>query len=145
MAQDFCKVIKEIIEGENIFIKTIDLGHSVVHMRNDGIVQVNFGDNVELDVKETKDILGALETINNGKKSLVVNVAGKNTTATREARSYSASEEAAKHTAADAFVVNNLPQKLLGNFYLNFNKPYVKTKIFNKLEEALAWLKQQSV
>lgn len=116
-----------------------------MHLRKDGIVQVNFGDNVELDVKETKDILTALASINDGKKSLVVNVAGKNTTATREARSYSASEEAGQHTIADAFVVNNLPQKLLGNFYLNLNKPFINTKIFNKLEEAIVWLKQQSV
>lgn len=116
-----------------------------MHLRKDGIVQVNFGDNVELDVKETKDILTALESINNGRKSLVVNIAGKNTTATREARNYSATEEAGKFTLADAFVVNNLPQKLLGNFYLNFNKPFVNTKIFNKTEEAIVWLKSQSV
>lgn len=116
-----------------------------MYLRNDGIVQVNFGDSIELDVKETKDILEALSKINDGKKSLVINIAGKNTSVTREARSYSATEEAGQYTIADAFVVNNLPQKLLGNFYINFNKPFVNTKIFNKVDEALAWLKQQSV
>lgn len=117
----------------------------MLHLRSDGIVQVNFGDNVELDLKETKEIIEAHGRLTDGKKALVVNIAGKNTTATREARSYSASEEAGLYTIADAFVVNNLPQKLIGNFYINFNKPFVNTKIFNKVDEAIEWLKKQSV
>lgn len=121
------------------------MGHSVVHLRKDGIVQVNFGDNVELDLKETKEIVEAISKITGGKKAQVLNIAGKNTTATREARNYSASEAGGECTLADAFVVNNLPQKLIGNFYLNFNKPMVNTKIFNSVDDALKWLKQQSV
>lgn len=114
-----------------------------MHLRNDGIVQVNFGDDVELDAKEAKEIFEALGKIGNGKRVPVINIAGKNTTATREARTYSATEEAGQYTLADAYVVNNLPQKLIGNFYLNFNKPFVKTKIFGKVDEAIAWLKEQ--
>jgi hypothetical protein len=125
------------------YIKSIDLGHSVAHLRSDGIIQVNFGDDVELDAKETMEIIAASGELSGGKKALVLNVAGKNTSATSGAREESASAEGCRFTIADAFVTKSLAQKLLGNFYLNFHKPGVPTKIFNNEEEAVAWLKAQ--
>ena len=72
-----------ILEVENkLFIKTIDLGHSVVHLRNDGIVQVNFADDVEMDKKESEEVVDAIGKLTDGKKSLVLNIGGVNTTVT---------------------------------------------------------------
>ncbi len=133
----------EIIAESKIFIKSIDLGHSIAHLRNDGIVQVNFGDDVELDLKEATDIVNAIGVLAGDKKVLVLNIAGKNTSATSGAREHSASVEGSQFTIADAFVTNSLAQKILGNFYLNFHKPGVPTKIFNNECEAVTWLKAQ--
>jgi hypothetical protein len=41
---------------------------------------------------------------------------------------------------ADAFVIDSLAQRILGNFYLKFNKPQFPTRFFNSKEEALIWL-----
>lgn len=131
-----------ILEVKNkLFIKTIDLGHSVVHLRNDGIVQVNFADDVEMDKKESEEVVDAIGKLTDGKKSLVLNIGGVNTTVTAAGRDHSASEDGTKYTLADAFVTNSLPQKILANFYVNFNKPLVPTKIFSETDKAIEWLK----
>jgi len=121
--------------------KQIKLTHSKVWMREDGIVVLEFGDHVELDVKEARELLHATKEISGGKKVLILNVAGKQTTATSAARDFAASPEAVEYTLAEAYVVNNLPQKIIANFYINFHKPLVPTKIFNNTEAAILWLK----
>ncbi len=39
-------------------------------------------------------------------------------------------------------MISDLPQKIVGNFFLKFDKPARPTKIFTKEEEAVEWLKQ---
>lgn len=133
----------EIIEENKIFIRSVDLGHSLIQLRSDGIVQINFGDNSELDLKEAVEVIENLADLTGGKKALVLNIAGKNTSATSAAREFSASTLGLKYTIADAYVVTNLAQKILGNFYVGFNKPMIPTKIFDNEEKAVEWLKAQ--
>lgn len=123
------------------FLKQIELPHSKISMRDDGIVVIEFGDTVDLDVKEAKELLRATEEITGGAKALILNIAGKQTTATSAARDFAASAEAVEFTIAEAYVVNTLPQKIIANFYINFHKPLVPTKIFNNTEAAIIWLK----
>lgn len=120
--------------------KKIDLGHSVVYLRDDGIIQVNFGALTELDVKEAKQIVAATGKLTKGKKALILNVAGKLTTATKDARDYAATEEGSIYTIADAYVIRSLAQKLIANFYINFHKPLVPTRVFTTESEAVDWL-----
>jgi hypothetical protein len=133
----------KITEEKITFINAIDLGHSLIRLRNDGIVQVNFGDEAELDIKESTEIVKAIGKITEGKKMLILNIAGANTTATSAARDYSASAEGAEYTIADAFVTKSLAQKLLGNFYMNFHKPFAPTRMFDDVEKATEWLKNR--
>lgn len=126
-----------------IFINAIDLGHSLVRLRNDEIVQVNFGDDIDLDAKESNEIVEAIGKLAGGRKMLILNISGVNTSASSAARSHSASEDGCRFTIADAFVTKSLAQKLLGNFYLNFHKPPVPTRIFDDIERAEDWLKSQ--
>lgn len=123
------------------FTKEIDLIHSVLRMREDGILQINFGDKTDLDVVETKEILVATKKITEGRKVLTLNIAGSQTSATSAARDFAASEEAIAFTLAEAYVVKNLAQKIIGNFYINFHKPLAKTKIFTNEADAVKWLK----
>lgn len=121
--------------------KQIQLSHSKVWMRDDGILVIEFGDKVELDVKEAKELVEVTKEMSEGKKVFILNIAGKQTTATTEARNFAASAEAVECTLAEAYVVNNLPQKIIANFYVNFHKPLVPTKIFTDKDAAIAWLK----
>jgi hypothetical protein len=124
-----------------MFLKSIDLGHSKIHLRNDGIIEIEFGDNVEIDLKEAIEIIDKIGEFTEGKKVPVLNMAGISTSATSSAREHSASPAGVKYTMADAYVVNNLAQKILGNFYISFNKPMVNTRIFDDKEKAVEWLK----
>lgn len=61
----------------------------------------------------------------------------------KEARELTAGKEFANVTVARALVVNSLGHRLLANFYLNINKPFIKTKVFSERETALEWLRIQ--
>ncbi len=56
-----------------------------------------------------------------------------------EVREWAADSEGNTYTYTDAIVINSLPQKIIADFYLKFNKPVSPTKIFNSLEKAVKW------
>ena len=58
-----------------------------------------------------------------------------------KARELSASAEFVRNTKGKALLVHNSATKLVGNFYLNFNKPKLPTRLFTDRRKALAWLK----
>lgn len=47
-----------------------------------------------------------------------------------------------KIRSAQAFLINNTPNRLLLKFYLKFHTPPNPVKVFNNLEEAEEWVKQ---
>lgn len=57
-----------------------------------------------------------------------------------EARKWASDPTGNNFTIADAFVIQSMAQKMIGNFYLTFHKPVKPTRLFNSLEDALAWL-----
>lgn len=58
----------------------------------------------------------------------------------KESMEYMANNEYTNENSSLAIIINGLPQKILGNFYLNVMKPKRKTKIFTSKKDALAWL-----
>lgn len=58
-----------------------------------------------------------------------------------EAREYSATKETTELYLAMAILSGkSLPAKLIGNFFIKFNKPPIPTKMFKSEKKALAWL-----
>ena len=47
--------------------------------------------------------------------------------------------------SAQAFLINNTPNRLLANFYIKFHTPPNPIKVFSKLEDAEVWIEQFSV
>ncbi len=65
-----------------------------------------------------------------------------------ELRKKRASSEGSEFSLSDALVISNLPQKMMGDFYLKFNKPVRPSKFFFSLEKAVDWslnLKEKSL
>jgi len=56
------------------------------------------------------------------------------------AREKAASPAMTDHNIALAILSDSLPTRILGNFYMKFNKPNVPTKMFDSEAEALEWL-----
>ena len=58
-----------------------------------------------------------------------------------EARKYSATKETTELYLAMAILSGkSLPAKLIGNFFIKFNKPPIPTKLFKSEAKALTWL-----
>lgn len=117
-----------------------DLGHSKVQLRADGIIQVDFADNLLLDVPECIELIQSYTTMVNTKKVPILHIFGKYMNVTKGARDFSASPDGLKHSLAEAYVLSSLAHKLLLNFYIKFNKPKVPTQFFTTEEDATVWL-----
>lgn len=120
--------------------RLIDLDHSIIQFRDDGIVQVDFADELLLDVGECKELIRNYSTVLGDKKVPILHVVGKYMNVTKEAREFGASNEGLKHSIAEAYVLSSLAHKILANFYIKFNKPKVPTQFFKTKEEATIWL-----
>jgi hypothetical protein len=117
-------------------IKTI---HFSLLLRSDGIVQLNTAADVNFTMKETMEYMRALEEITGGKLHLVLKVPGAHANVDNETRKYMASE-GLKFSIAEAVIVRNLAQRMVGNFYIKYDKPKVPVRLFTKFPEAENWL-----
>ncbi len=122
-------------------LNQIVLTHSKIIFREDGIIEVIFGDHELLTIEDCKEIMSVYREFIQGKKLPILHVIGKYMNVTKEAREYSASEEGLEFSLAEAFVFNSLPHRIIANFYLNINKPSVPTRFFKTKAEAEIWLK----
>ena len=57
-----------------------------------------------------------------------------------DVKSFYASKELAKHISAMAILIDSLPTRLVGNFFIKINEPHVPTKLFTHQEEAIKWI-----
>jgi len=122
-------------------LKQIVLTHSKVLFREDGIVEVVFGDYELITEENCKELCKVYRQEFHNKKSPILHVLGKYMNVTKEAREFGASPEGLEFSLAEAFVFTSLPHRIIANFYLNINKPNVPTKFFKTKTEAEVWLK----
>ncbi len=60
----------------------------------------------------------------------------------KEANEYGASKEVSELSLAMAILTgNSMAARIIGNFFIKFNKPFIPTKLFKKEENAVKWLK----
>ncbi|MBK9283472.1 MAG: hypothetical protein IPM51_04045 [Sphingobacteriaceae bacterium] len=92
---------------------------------------------------ELEDIIAQRELyakITLGKRHVILVIAGARTSATKEAREYAANNPVLGRLA-EAVIIKSMSVRILGNVYINFNKPKVPTKLFKTEEEAEEWLR----
>ena len=111
-----------------------------VSLRNDGIMQVEIAPEQEVTVDNIKDIIEVIGKLGDRKQYPILILPGAYTLPNEEARLYLASP-GDPYALAEAYVTHSLPQKLVGNFYLQFNKPPRPTRMFTNADDALKWLK----
>lgn len=124
-----------------LIVQKIDHGHSVIFMRQDGIIEIDCSDNHEYSVEEIKENLHSIAKLIGSGKALVLNCAKPFTTASKEVRDFVAAAPHQNFIKAEAFVIHNLGQSMLGNFYMKVNKPIVPSKFFKNKREAENWLR----
>jgi hypothetical protein len=127
-------------ETDSSIVKKIDLSHSIIIERADGIVEIDCADNHEYTVEEIKQNLEQIKFFAGSKRVAVLNVAKPFTTTTREVRDFVASAPHLEFIKAEAFVIHTIGQSILGNFFLKINKPIVPAMFFKNKADAERWL-----
>src|ERR1700690_465641 len=127
--------------------KQEDLDHSLIIKRTDGVIEVRCGDLAIYSIEKVKENHTCIEKFAEGKKVLVLTIAGIYTHVLPEARAYTAKGPHKNYIAAEAFLITSFPQWVLGNFFLRVNRPIVPAKVFliKDKEKAEKWLKKYKI
>lgn len=128
--------------NEKQYTEIIELSHSIVKLRNDGIIELYTKEDAHLseeDVRENAETFGILSK---GKKAPILIFGGEFSNISKEARDFMATEASLKYSLCEAFVLEYLPHKILISFYIKFNKPLVPTKVFKNKEKAIEWIRE---
>ena len=121
--------------------KHIKLSSCSILFREDGIVEVVFKHQLLLEIEDCYQIMDTYKEYLENKKVPILHIIGNYMNVTKESREFGASPEGLKYSSAEAYVFDSLPHRIIGNFYLKFNKPSVPTKFFKTKPEAEVWLK----
>jgi hypothetical protein len=122
-------------------IKEVKTSTSLLQYENN-ILYTRIYEYACIDEEEMKEQFKAREElVKDDKYAVLVDARNFNTT-TEGARKFLAGTHQPKRIAM-AVLTNNLAVTLLANFYLKVNKPNTPTRIFNKEENAVKWLREE--
>jgi len=107
------------------------------------ILRLTVFEGVDLEFEDILEMAAAFRKISNGEKFAVLLDATKPFTVSSEARTFIASKELTSDRMAAAFVTKSLANRIVGNFFIKFNKPATPTKLFSEEALAMEWLWQQ--
>lgn len=108
------------------------------------IITLILKDGATFDVAECREMIQISTRLANNKPYVVLSDARAYFTITHEGRKVCSDKTEAPLLKANAVLINNLPARLLANFFGNFNKPHFKFKVFTSEKKALKWLKTAS-
>ena len=109
----------------------------------DGYIHVQFRDMSIIDLEESKKVANHIIDLCAGTSyPFITNGLGITIRMNNDARDFFASyPPLVRVRKAQALLVNNMPSKLLDNFFIIYHKPVNPTKIFTDFYEALSWIK----
>ena len=120
-------------------LERIDIGHSLLERYNDEIVRIQIREKDVITQVEAAEMTEAIGKLSGGKEVFVLILAEALTQFDQSSREYSASPAGNIYTRADAFVVQNLGQRMIANFYMKINKPVKPSRMFNSEKDAIDW------
>ena len=114
-----------------------------VELKN-GFLHVQFTDMSNVDLEEAKIIANNIIDLCDGTPyPFITNGLGITIRMDNAARDLFASyPPLIEVRKAQALLVNNMPSKLLANFFIKYHKPLNPTKIFTNYDEAVEWLEE---
>lgn len=103
--------------------------------------EVSISSGIEFKIEDQQEFVDAQKQMG-GHILPVLIICGEHASTNIDVLNYVSKKENDPYSKADAFVIQSVAQRILGNFYLNIVKPQRPTKLFSKREEAFNWLKQ---
>ncbi|MCG8576910.1 MAG: hypothetical protein MI810_18660 [Flavobacteriales bacterium] len=121
----------------------VDSGQDIITacLLEEGIIQNTIKDKSYVRVSDVKKVKDLNQKLSDNQPYCVLIRTGKTSSVTQEARRLVASKEFVKTTIAKAIVVEGAWSRIIANLYLRVNKPNMTTKIFEKPEDAIDWLR----
>lgn len=110
-----------------------------IHQNKYYIIEVF--DKQEFTISDLKELV-VLQSEMGEKKLPVLILCSQYTTGDVDMLKYLSKNQNNPFSLADAFVINTMAQKIIGNFYLKLISPERPTKMFSNKEDALIWLSQ---
>ena len=108
-----------------------------------GIIENIIHNHASIEKEDVLEIKHVNKQLSGGLPYVVLIDSGTYTDITKEARELLASKEFGEKTIAKALFVRSLGHRIVAQFYIKINKPYINTKIFADREKAIEWLDNQ--
>ena len=108
---------------------------------DDGIVRMVDLPGAEEVLEDAVENLATIRNVSENKKPPIMIDIRELKSITREARKYYASEETAKFGKAIGLVIGSPMTRVIGNFFIQLNRPALPLKLFTSEDKALDWLK----
>lgn len=115
-----------------------NLGYSIFK-REDNIIQIVFKEGFYYELNDAIQILEKIKELSEGEKLRLLVIYADDNLFSKETHAFIAKHQLTK---ADALVGSGLAIALIGNFYLNINKPVRPTKLFTEVTSAVYWLNE---
>jgi hypothetical protein len=131
------------MQNSEEYIDFIDYEKFSFMLRKDGIVHYRMKANRMILMPDIFKHLEVFSVRYAGQSFLNLYEFEENSEIDDEVRKWAADPSGNNFTIADAFVIQSMAQKMIGNFYLTFHKPVKPTKLFTNVEDALKWLNSQ--
>ncbi len=107
---------------------------------SNGILVVRLDDDLFFELHHAKEYVETVRRMGGGKPIRILMIAGSHSSADHESRKFLALPEHAKYVSHSAPVINSTAQRLVGNFFLKFNRPTTITRLFTDPQAAWNWL-----
>lgn len=121
--------------------QAINTRTAMIWVDEDNIIRKEFHEHAEETLKDALESMEAIKRISQGRRyPLLINLTNVHSM-DREARDYYTGNDAFSLASAAAAVTSSFVSRVIGNFFLGFNKPVYPRKVFNSEDEAIAWLK----
>lgn len=122
-------------------MSTITNNKFTLCLNQKGYYELAIADGAEIYIADVEMIKMAQKALSGEKLPILVS-GGQFSTTNIDTLKYISKNENMPFSKISAFVMNSIPQKIFGNFYLKFYKPERPTKFFNSKAEAIDWLSQ---
>ncbi len=119
----------------------INIAIGRISIQEEGIMRFDIDHVDEITRENLDEQFEAVKKLGEGKAFCNLVILEKFVQVGEDARKYAAGEENNIYTIADAFVTDSFALKIVGNFYIRYDKPLRPTRLFTNEEEALTWLR----
>ena len=129
-----------------LVIKELNIKCAEIYLFDSGIILLKYKSDYEIELKDVKEVEKVfLELIDEKGIFCLMDTSDRYYNITKEAQEFLSNEASIvkdKKIKGSAVVINNLPNRLLAQFFSKFFKPKFPMKIFSTQEEGMVWLKE---